>query len=62
MSKEPKDKTPQPVSTEHPHDQPYESKFLRRVSPEKARRLGRPIRNDLIISPVPRDPRKQEDR
>ena len=39
MSKEPKDKTPQPVSTEQPHDLPYESKFLRRVSPEEARRL-----------------------
>jgi hypothetical protein len=53
MSKEPKDKTPQPVSTEQPREQPYESKGLRRVSPEEARRLGRPIRNDLIVSPTP---------
>jgi hypothetical protein len=52
----------QQASTEHPHDQPYVSKGLRRVSPEEARRLGIPTRNDLIISPVPRNRDKAEDR
>jgi hypothetical protein len=55
------DDPPQPVSTEQPQD-PLYGTGLRRVSPEEGRRLGRPIRNDLVISPVPRDPRKQEDR
>jgi hypothetical protein len=62
MSKEPKDKTPQPVSTERQPGQSSKTRVYRALSPEELREHGVPIRNDLIISPVPRDPRKQEDR
>ena len=44
----------QPVSTGQQPGQPYEMQSLRRVSPEEARALGIPERNELIISPVPR--------
>jgi hypothetical protein len=47
------EKQPQPVSTEQPHD-PLYGTGLRRASPEEARRLGHPIRNELIVHPVPR--------
>ena len=62
MSKEPKDKTPQPVSTEQQPGQPSKTRVYRVLSLAEARERGIPIRNDLVISPVPRDPRKQEDR
>jgi hypothetical protein len=44
----------EPASTAQPQGQPYVMQSLRRISPEEARRLGHPIRNELIISPVPR--------
>jgi hypothetical protein len=51
-------KPPPPASTEQPHD-PLSGTGLRRVSPEEARRLGIPIKNDLVISPVPNKASKE---
>jgi hypothetical protein len=42
------------ASRNQPQEQPYVSKGLRRVSPEEARALGMPERNELVIHPVPR--------
>ena len=56
------DRQKQQVSTEQQQDQLYATSGLRRVPPEEARRLGIPIRNDLIISPVPRSRDKAGDR
>jgi len=47
MSKEPKDKTPQPVSTEQQPGQPSKTRVYRELS-------------DLIISPVPRKASKDQ--
>lgn len=43
-------------------EQSSKTRVYRALSPEEARERGIPIRNDLVISPVPRDPRKPEDR
>jgi hypothetical protein len=56
------EKQPQQASSQQQQEQRLKALGLRRISPEEARRLGRPIRNDLIISPVPRDRDKAEDR
>jgi len=50
------EKPPQPPQelTKEEQDQLYKTSGLRRVSPEEAKRLGHPTRNELIISPVPR--------
>ena len=52
----------QQASTEQKQEPFSRTKPWRVVSPEEARRLGVPIRNDLIIAATPRDPRKPEDR
>jgi hypothetical protein len=49
---------PQPASNPQPQEQPYVIKTLRRVSPEEAR-PGMLIRNELVISPVPRKVSKE---
>ena len=56
------DRQKKQVPTEQQQDQLHATSGLRRVSPEEARRLGIPTRNDLIISPVPRNREKAEDR
>jgi hypothetical protein len=60
MSKEPKDKTPPPVSTAQPPEQSSKARVFRELSPEEARERGIPIRNELIISPVPRKGSKDQ--
>jgi hypothetical protein len=60
MSKEPKDKPPQPASTEQQPGQSSETRVFRELSPEEARERGVPIRNDLVISPVPRKASKDQ--
>jgi hypothetical protein len=48
------EKQPQPAPAEQPKEQLSDPKAWRVISPEEARALGIPARNDLIISPVPR--------
>ena len=60
MSKEPKDKTPQPVSTEQQPGQPSKTRVYRELSLAELREHGIPTRNDLIISPVPRKASKDQ--
>jgi hypothetical protein len=53
----------QPVSTEQPQEQSSTTRVFRELSPAEARERGIPIRNDLVIHPVPRSPTdKKEDR
>ena len=52
----------QQASTEQQPEQSSKTRVFRNLSPAELREHGVPIRNDLVISPVPRDPRKQEDR
>ena len=62
MSKEPKPPTqPKGPAPQQP-EQSSKTRVFRNLSLAEARERGIPIRNDLVISPVPRDPRKQEDR
>jgi hypothetical protein len=60
MSKEPKDKTPQPVSTEQQPEQSSKTRVFRELSLAEARERGIPIRNDLVISPMPRKGSKDQ--
>ena len=62
MSKEPKDKTPQPASTAQQPEQSSKTRVYRNLSLAEARERGIPTRNDLIISPVPRNRDKAGDR
>jgi hypothetical protein len=49
-------KPEQPASSQQEQKPLPKMKPWREVSPEEARRLGVPIRNDFIISPTPRAP------
>jgi hypothetical protein len=48
------EKPPQPVSNQQTQKPLSRTKPWRMRSPEELRQLGVPTRNDLIISPVPR--------
>jgi hypothetical protein len=48
------EKPPQPAATEQQPGQPSKTRVFRNLSPAELREHGVPIRNELIISPVPR--------
>jgi hypothetical protein len=54
------EKAPQSASTAQQPGQSSTTRVYRELSPEEARERGIPIRNDLVISPVPRPGRSTQ--